>query len=638
MKKICLILTAVFAVIAVSCNKEVNVDKVSGESVIRTFTCAIGSDVDSKMSIPDNGKAEWEAGDQIYIHGKYFAESITHTLTAGEISADGKKATFTVDLAGVEAYDPDGYYACYPASAVEYFSSSSKSYYYGEFNNTNNPLMSAYLDGSTFRFYNICGVLTFKVSGDFDEYIFTGNNGEVLGYSQYQVKIVSNDKNYARTANGPLTSLRAPVTSDGSFVNKVCFPNGVELTKGFTIMFLKSGSIVKTVSTKETYSVNIARGKLLPLGDITGKLKTYEAPASHEATHPAITGAADLGSTETANCYVVDGSDASNANKVFKFEAVQGNGATPVGIINDVVLLWETYNTSDAVTANSVIKEVDFNKEAAEDEYWITFKMPSTLHAGNAVIAAKDAGGSILWSWHIWVPSVSVSTLTGSDYTDFIGGGIMNMNLGAIEEVPATGSATIGSLGLLYQWGRKDPFVGAAEWKEYPAKAAVSGASWSKKAGKVSMDVAIKNPTTLYIDSESSDDHDWISTSSETLWGSSKTVNDPCPAGYKVPSNTGAESIWTKSDTGWTIDVSNHVCEHTASGVRIPLAGYVECYGGSLYGSGGGAEHTYVWSATHHDTERGKCMYIRASKAAGERYYKAYRGKGNAGSIRCIAE
>ena len=330
----------------------------------------------------------------------------------------------------------------------------------------------------------------------------------------------------------------------------------------------------------------------------------------------------DLSKDGTANSYLV-----SKAGD-YKFKAVKGNGTEAVAAVK-AEILWETYNTADAVEANSVIAAV-----GVEDGY-ITFSTPETLKPGNALIAAKDADDVILWSWHIWIPAAEV---TAADYTDFIGGVMMNMNLGAIEPVPATGPAPIESFGLLYQWGRKDPFVGAAQYEKYPAKAAVSGAVWTKSEGKVSMDEAVKNPTVLYIDAEHNDDHDWNSSSEATLWDNEgkKTIYDPCPVGYKVPVKAG--SIWTKTDEGWNFDTENHVCEHLASGVRIPLAGYVECYGGSLYGAGGGADHTYLWSATHHDTERGECMYIRTSKDPGSKYYKAYRGKGNAASVRCIAE
>ena len=332
----------------------------------------------------------------------------------------------------------------------------------------------------------------------------------------------------------------------------------------------------------------------------------------------------DLSKDGNANCYIVEKAGD------FKFKAVKGNGTDAVAAAS-VELLWETNNTATAPEANSIIAKVGFG------DGFVTFSTPETLVPGNAVIAAKDGEGVILWSWHIWIPKDAVSA---TDLTDFIGGSMMNMNLGALEVVPATGSATIANLGLLYQWGRKDPFTGAADWGKYPARAKVTPetAAWAKSEGKVSIEEAIKNPTTLYIDAAHSDDHDWNSTSEANLWDNEgkKTIYDPCPVGYKVPVKTG--SIWTKTDEGWNFDVENHVCEYTSNGVRIPLAGYVECYGGSLYGAGGGEDHTYVWSATHHDTERGECMYVRTSKDPGSKYYKAYRGKGNAASIRCIAE
>ena len=338
-------------------------------------------------------------------------------------------------------------------------------------------------------------------------------------------------------------------------------------------------------------------------------------------------GTVDLSKDGSANSYMIAATSAAGAQ--YKFKAVKGNSEESVGSVAKVEVVWETWNTAEVPGAGSVVAAAEY-----ADGY-VTITMPETLHAGNALIAAKDAGDVILWSWHIWVPAAEV---TAADYTSFIGGAMMNLNLGAIEPVPAAGPAPVESFGLLYQWGRKDPFVGAAVYDKYPARAAVSGETWTKSEGKVSMEEAIKNPTILYIDAEHSDDHDWNSNSEATLWdnGGKKTIYDPCPVGYKVPVNTG--DIWTKTDEGWNFDVENHVSEYTAAGVRIPLAGYVECYGGSLYGSGGGAEHTYLWSASHHDTERGECLYVRTSKEPGSRYYKAYRGKGNAGSVRCIAE
>ena len=66
------------------------------------------------------------------------------------------------------------------------------------------------------------------------------------------------------------------------------------------------------------------------------------------------------------------------------------------------------------------------------------------------MIAVKD--GAILWSWHIWYPEAEVAGLNSKT-----GYEVMNMNLGAMHNTPGD----VGSYGLLYQWGRKDPFPAA---------------------------------------------------------------------------------------------------------------------------------------------------------------------------------
>lgn len=626
MKKIFIAAVTVAAALAFSCQKNEQAP-VSAQPEFRTFTCTIASDPDSKVSIANDGKTAWEVGDKILVHGKELSTSKVVTLTSADITDAGKKAIINVDVSGMTAYAPDSYYAAYPADAY-IDSGSDRPYYYSRFNDTNLPLMTAYLDGDNFLFFNLCGVITFSVTGDFDDFIFSGNNNEEVGYDTYQVKVISTEKNYKRAdgTSGPKTTVTGTVTGDGSTIHYIYLPAGVNFTKGFSIKFRKSGAVVKVASTDS--AVNVARSKILPLGEITSHLKTYVAPTKHDNTIEVnIATATDLGSSATANCYVI-----SSAGD-YMFKAVKGNSSTVVGTVASVAILWETWNNAETVTANSVIAAADYDLQSGGDPY-VVFKTPATLHVGNALIAAKDAGDNILWSWHIWVPSVAISA---TDKTAVIGGSVMNMNLGALEEVPGSGSATIASLGLLYQWGRKDPFVGAAEWKDYPAKAKVAGSAWTLTKSRVTMAEAILHPTVLYIDPAQSDNKGWMATPDATLWNNSgsKTIYDPCPAGYKVPVKTG--SIWTKTDTDWTFDATNHVCE--LSGVRIPLAGYVECWGGSLYGNGTGSEHAYLWSATSHDgdVEKGDCVYIRAFRTS-DKYYGDSRGKANAASVRCVAE
>lgn len=83
---------------------------------------------------------------------------------------------------------------------------------------------------------------------------------------------------------------------------------------------------------------------------------------------------------------------------------------------------------------------------------------------GNAVIAV-EIEKEIRWSWHIWVtdfdPNSPANQKTSGKNT------LMDRNLGAITSE----AGSLGSLGLHFQWGRKDPFPHAdiLGKEEYPA-------------------------------------------------------------------------------------------------------------------------------------------------------------------------
>lgn len=644
------ILAIVAIVMAVSCQKANHTLQQTAEPVLRTFTCTIDESVDpeTRLAISEtDGKTTWEVGDEILIHGKATDENVTVILAKENISADKKTATFSVSLPA-NPYDPDKYYAAYPASAyIEY--SSNRGYYYNTFNETNLPLMSAYLSGDSFIFFNLCGAMSFVVDGDFDQYILQGNNDETVGYDRYQVKITSGDKNYCRQEEEkgtmyPKKTVSAAVDADGVSVNRVFFPNGVSFSSGFTINFLKSGSIVKTLST--TASVSVPRNSYRPMGDVTSYLKDFVAPATHDSSIDT-EGATALDASANANCYIVDGSDAGNADKVFIFKAYKGNSSASVGTVASAEILWETWNNAESITANSVVAAVDFEKKADKDYYTMVFKTPATLHAGNALIAAKDAGGNILWSWHIWVPSTAITTGTFGLFTR----ATMDRNLGAlcVAEVGENPIA-IESLGMYYQWGRKDPFR-AAKAFDSTSKATVPskyGDAFSKAAGQLSVEEAIANPTKFGVAVQVGEvwNNDWNSSSSNDLWGNvsgSKTIYDPCPVGYKVPKRDDSEVFYhTKlinggvGVTGWSYDSTKHYFTAGDPVAVFPLAGKMS-KSGSL--DGHAKDRGHYWNAKQADNAASGCaQYIYYDSGSAVSAYSWNQEKAIAGSIRCIAE
>ena len=642
MKKTFLFALAALA-LAISCQKNSDINdtpEVTPDPVMRTFTCTI-ADPNSKVAINDtNGKTTWEVGDEIFIHGKYFGPTYTKTvtLTSENISADGKTATFNVDLSNItpnntSSYERE-YFAAYPANVVGGYNNGDNMYYYNCFTDTNKPLMAAYQEGDSFKFFNICGVLSFVVDGDYDQISFTGNNNEDIFYTYYRVKIVPSEQNYKHTRNGASTTILQDVVADGSTINKIYFPNGAEFNNGFTINFIKESSVVKTLST--TKSVKIDRNSYRPMGNVTSYLKDYVAPAEHASsiTVPADNSDYDLSKTASANCYIVDGSVAGNANKEFKFKAYKGNSTTNVGTIASVDILWETYNNATDVVKNSVIADVDFDKKAANNYYEIVFKMPATLHAGNAVIAAKNAGGTILWSWHIWVPN-------GMFTTDTYGLGeklMMSRSLGALIDANGTASSKpdVTSIGLMYQWGRKDPFMNPASY--FTSSGAHGAATYPTDAFSTSTSATatvaytIEHPTEYIKGAD--DENTWCSETPDANWGSSKTIYDPCPAGYRVPKSDEL-TLLNKGNAdivGWKANTSNNWFEVGSPATQFANAGFIEETGLGNYRT---PERLIIWSSTvYSDSKRGRCALYNNGSASSSSKQAQARG----GVIRCVVE
>ncbi|MBQ7518381.1 MAG: PEGA domain-containing protein [Bacteroidales bacterium] len=244
---------------------------------------------------------------------------------------------------------------------------------------------------------------------------------------------------------------------------------------------------------------------------------------------------------ESANCYIV-----SKPGTYF-FYTVKGNSAESVGPVASAEVLWESFGTSKRPSKGDIIEEVSYT--AAPDGLKgdggiISFSTPATLKDGNAVIAAKDVNGTILWSWHIWVCSEYNPVSTAQVYFNNAGT-MMDRNLGAVSAMPGT----VGSLGLFYQWGRKDPFLSKGGMSS-DKRARCTLNSWPSPVSLTdrtgTVEFAIAHPTT-FVYCPVGPEYDWICSSpNNTLWQSSKTIYDPCPPGWKIPEG-GPDGVWAKA-------------------------------------------------------------------------------------------
>jgi hypothetical protein len=220
----------------------------------------------------------------------------------------------------------------------------------------------------------------------------------------------------------------------------------------------------------------------------------------------------NLSQSETANCYI-----ASKDGK-FSFNAtVKGCGTTSIGKPSSAVVVWETFNTLIKPTVGDVVTDVSLKDGI------ISFK--TTNNEGNALIAAIDENNKILWSWHIWVtdykPEIDFDVYPGYEELK-----VMDRNLGAMSS-----RGKIESIGMVYQWGRKDPFFGAIENKTMASTVDIKVVITSKEIG--TDQYATSNPTTYILALRQG--QDWRYAPNNMAWSTTKTEFDPCPPGWKVP-------------------------------------------------------------------------------------------------------
>ena len=317
----------------------------------------------------------------------------------------------------------------------------------------------------------------------------------------------------------------------------------------------------------------------------------------------------DLSAAGTANCYLIQGAGD------YKFKSVIGNTDATVGNVKSVEVLWESFGTDEMPNVGDLIASVSYKNG------YIRFSTPESFRDGNAVIAAKNSKGTILWSWHIWCAEEGWAEQVYYNNA----GTMMDRNLGATSATPGD----VGALGLLYQWGRKDPFLGSSSITS-SVEAKSTGVWSSSSSGSIYN--AEANPMTFY--TQMGLPHG--------SWDSVKTVYDPCPAGWRVPDG-GENGVWaTAAGTSerfpiyeeWTnggIDFSGKFGES----IWYPCGGFLGAFDGNISNPG------YVlsyWSVSPNPNNRLEvyCLYFTSNNKGF--FPSSIQTKYYGYSVRCLKE
>ena len=256
------------------------------------------------------------------------------------------------------------------------------------------------------------------------------------------------------------------------------------------------------------------------------------------------------GLMNTANCYVV------TQPGYYKLPLVYGNaiknGATNAiaygvkdgtsisstfvnhlgnQITNPYIYINENCTVGSAALVWQDAQDLISNISLCDDNKYIKFEITKTnIQQGNAVIAVKNPGGTIMWSWHIWVTNKNVyETYTyGSSSYKF---NFMTIALGERETAQGTTCT-------FYQWGRKDPFPGATE----------NDQATENMSSQTDYYSSITNPCKFIKGTETEPFYsNWFNENLLDLWNvgntstnkytnkSQKSIYDPSPVGFKVP-------------------------------------------------------------------------------------------------------
>ena len=322
---------------------------------------------------------------------------------------------------------------------------------------------------------------------------------------------------------------------------------------------------------------------------------------------------------------------------------------------------------------SGIIEASSLGIEGSGTNAFVRFRVPQNkIKNGNAVIAVKNASGTVMWSWHLWfIHDDALNTVTctnfqnheykftqenlgwkytalsGTSYTSprkarvkveqtVANGGVKQFAYITITQNP--GNSRRG-YNTFYQFGRKDAFPGTDTTPD--------GSFTPNGGNNMSIQNGIRHPGTFYNDGST-----WYSYNKYNLWSMDntvtgyndnavvKTVYDPCPAGFHMPASNAFTGFTTHGENGGTANVNgaedwgwnfNNKITSPDAAVFFPASGYRRHFDGSLYGVG---DSGWYWSAVPNDMIYGCYLNFNGWGA----FPKHYNPRSYGMSVRPVAE
>lgn len=279
--------------------------------------------------------------------------------------------------------------------------------------------------------------------------------------------------------------------------------------------------------------------------------------------------------------------DVSSTNKGFlppRMTTTERNAiASPA---SGLVIFNTTTNSLEIKGSSAWTSVVQAGTSSGDMNYW----------NGNAWVrvAAGNNGQTLTFYNGVPVWNTQVNTVSSNNKI------WMDRNLGATRV--AVSSTDAAAYGDLYQWGR------GTDGHQSRTSATTSSLSSTDAPGNVGFILT------------STATNDWRSPKNDNLWQGVNGVNNPCPAGYRLPT----ETEWGAERSSWS---SNNAAGAFASPLKLPMSGYRDYGSGSLNDAGA---NSFYWSSTVSSTD---ALYL--SFADGGAFTANHR-RAYGFSVRCI--
>lgn len=350
-------------------------------------------------------------------------------------------------------------------------------------------------------------------------------------------------------------------------------------------------------------------------------------------------------SAQPANCYI-----ASKPNAYYTFDATRKGDGSQIATAS-VDIIWQT--------SMSLVQYLTFDNGKVSFYLLADADDATRPKGGNALIGGYDAAGNLLWSWHIWIAGFDAE----ADALDYGAYKVMSRHLGATVNSNASQQDILDSYGVYYQYGRKDPFIGPST---YNASRGIARTLFDAESETVTTKmVASDSATGNYAYTNANPTHfittedksaDWCREINNEVKGwnaSQKSVNDPCPYGWRVAPAAAFSNLQITEDVtaadaastyaaayGWTLSNGSTSSFYFAAGRRLYVDGLISnIYDDSLLGRNAAYEFQpwvgYNWTA---DSSVFAFWFNKANPTTSGVRNDLQMGRANGLSVRCVRE